>query len=355
MATPSDKQPDLPAIGVTDLEVGDALLFRGTDKVSILAQKVLGSTFDHAGLIVGTEPTGQGGRGIEVIDILFKGSKTFDLADYEFRPDSLLVRRHRIPGNKGAIAARGRAMANPPMGYSDAKMLDVMLAALVRSSGALKELSSLEAYHFVCNLSSTFKTAANQLDQAAIGICVDAVASPFDTIVGGSVDAPYYGIVAPHFPAGLLSWVASGCDLSQWVQRVAAMGDPIADRRRGPIPVPPSPGFRDELYALRLSLNLSSQPLVDTYDEQETRRHVVTAAIRLAERIGVEVFDQITVEEVPDMTDEFVSTLAWWLLDGFLRHGVPLGPEQLERTSSLFDVGILNLDGVTWTEPSRRR
>jgi hypothetical protein len=354
MKEPSKVSNSKRTTRVDEIEVGDVVLFEGADKVSILAQKVLGSRFDHAALAVGSSPE-NGGRGVELVDIGFRGSHSFNLADYEVRPTSVLVRRHKIKGGKLEVAERALAMANGGMKYSEARMLNVMLGALVRSSNALTSLSSLDAYHFVCNLSSTFKVSAKQLRVDGIGVCVDAIVSPFDMTVGSELHSPYYGLVVPHFPTGLLAWVASGHELAEWLKRVAAKGDPIAAHRQGPTPIPPSEGYREELEALRYSLNQTGPLLVENFDQGEARRHIVIAGVEMAERVGVEVLDGITTDEVHDMADAFISTLAAWLLDGFLRHGIPQGPEHLEVTPSLYDVGFLRLDDLTWTEPQKIR
>jgi hypothetical protein len=51
---------ELKELSIDEIEIGDVVLFEGADKVSILAQKVLGSRFDHAGLVVGSSPDGAG-------------------------------------------------------------------------------------------------------------------------------------------------------------------------------------------------------------------------------------------------------------------------------------------------------
>ncbi len=294
------------------------------------------------------------GTGVTVHDLGFTGWGEYDLADYEYRPEEVLIRRHRIPGGRVEIVGRARALRTQVLRYSQAKLYAIVLHALTQFAADVSEMNERDAFFLICNVHDMMVAAAEGLGRSDEGVCVDALSSPFDQTVGAAPNAPYYGLVHRHEPTSLLAWAASAMSWADFAV-LTARRDPPQLPPGKKAPTPPIDDFRDAVRRLRIGLGFTPSPRVtDEYTEDRARRSIAAGALALTKVIGLPT-PTAAQEDLASASREMVAVMAAWLLDAFLRHGQIIGPGHLASSPSLYDIGMLRIGDVPWTEPRRAR
>ncbi len=290
----------------SEIRVGDLVLFRGSDRVSQAIRDLDGGVYDHCGIVVDTS-----GDQPELVDQNFRGFSRWPIGSYEARPEAVLVRRHRIGGHEELFVERALEYGRLYPNYAFGRLANIMLVSLVRSLPNIEGFATDSKRRFAQRMGGIFTLALTQLDKTDTGVCVSLPLFVFDAIpdAGPFVVGPYCGLhLEPHDMGGF----------SEWFPALLRFCELIIEHA-------PDDGNPHPLDQLQLLIERQLGPGLHPMTERGSRSY-----------------------DDPSNIERAALNIATGLLDRLLRDRYIVTPRDMETTRSLFDVGRLDLDQVTW-------
>ncbi len=296
-------------IDTSHIQQGDLLLFRGSDPMSRAIRQLDRGVYDHCALVIdnsGDQPV--------LVDQNFRGFSQWKLGRYEAKPESVLIRRHRIGGHGDLFVQRALEYGRLYPNYAFGRLANIMLVSLVRSLPAIEEFAPDSKRRFAQRMGMIFTMALSQIDKVDTGVCVSLPLYVYDAIPepGPNTPAkvgPYCGLhLEPHNLGGF----------SQWFPAVQRFCELMIDNA-------PEDGSPHPLDQLQLLIEYQ----------------LGTTHIRKPHATSMSYTNQANV-------DQAALSIANGLLDRLLRERYVVTPRDMETTRSLFDVGELDLESVAW-------
>ncbi len=288
------------------IQRGDLLLFRGSDAVSRAIRELDRGVYDHCALVIETA-----GDQPVLVDQNFRGFSQWRLGAYEAKPEAVLVRRHRIRGHGDLFVRRAMEYGRLYPTYAFGRLANIMLVSLVRSLPAIENFALDSKRRFAQRMGLIFTMALSQTERTDTGVCVSLPLYVFDAIpeAGPARIGPYCGLhLEPHDMGGFGQWFPA-------VQRFCELIIEHAPEDGSPHPL-------DQLQLL--------------IDRQLGPNH------RSISPGGSGSYSD------PGSVDRAAYNIATGLLDRLLRDRFVVTPRDMETTRSLFDVGELDLDSISW-------
>ena len=310
---PDDRPDDHPGeelLGLADLRPADVIMVRGSSVLSSFLRSMDRSEYDHIVLVVSVDLDREI---LTVADQSFFGFRHFDVANYEERPDRLLVRRHRVSGGEDVVVKRVLEYGSTNPCY-DKYALVTIVQDTVRHLPTLLENSTSAAAGRLVSAIARVLTASPERSIDPAGVCVDPILFAFDCVDPTIPHSPYFGLSFPFEQRnGLGEWLASWRAFDEAARTMGA--------------------YEPDRLCLALLQTIDGSSPIDA-----NRDGLVRALAALVQPND----DSATAE------NQVLACLALSLLDRTLRQRVVVTPDDILRTPSLFDVGHLDTSVIRW-------
>ena len=305
-----DDHPGEQLLGLADLRPADVIMVRGSSVLSSILRTMDRSEYDHIVLVVSVDLD----RGIlTVADQSFFGFRHFDVANYEERPDRLLVRRHRVRGGEDIVVGRVLEYGSTNPCYDKYALVTIVQDTVRHLPTLLENSTSATASRLVSAIARVL-TASPERSADPAGVCVDPILFAFDCSNPAIPRGPYFGLSFPFEQRnGLGEWMASW---RAFDEAARAMG-----------------AYEPERLCTALLQTIDGASPVDA--RREGLVHALAALVQ-------------PNDDTAAAENQVLACLALSLLDRTLRQRVVITPNDILRTPSLFDVGHLDTSVIQW-------
>lgn len=297
-------------LGLAELRPADVIMVRGSSALSSFLRSMDRSDYDHIVLVVSVDIER---RILTVADQSFHGFRHFDIANYEERPERLLVRRHRVGGGEDIVVRRMLEYGSTNPRYDRYALVTIVQDTVRHLPTLLENTTSAAAGRLVSAIAGLL-TASTERSAKPAGVCVHPILFAFDCIDPTSPRSPYFGLSFPFEERnGLGEWLASWRAFDEAARTVGT--------------------YEPERLCQALLRAIDGSSPIDV--QRDGLVHALAAQFQPTDDNGT-------------AGNQVLACLALSLLDRTLRQRVVVTPDDILRTPSLFDVGHLDTGAINW-------